>query len=74
MCHNLAVKLLDGIRLAFLLQSKGRSSLVDQIDSFVWQEALCDVTVRVSRSGHKRSVGNTNTVVDFVTVFDTSKD
>ena len=72
--HNLAVEIVELLRLGIDLHAQPRRRLVDQIDRLVGQEAVGDVAVRQGRRGDQRAVGDPHLVVRFVFFLQAAQD
>ena len=60
------IELVQFFGLGIHLHPQAGASFVDEIDGFVRQEAIGDVTVRKRGRGDKRAIGDANTVMDLI--------
>jgi hypothetical protein len=64
--HNLSIHTVDRLRLGRHFHAQLCRALVHQIDGFVRQESVGDVTVAQRRCSNQRRVADTHAVVHFI--------
>ena len=69
-----ALQRVDGFGLRVQLHARFGAGFVDQIDSLVGQKAPLDVATRETCCGDQSCIGDTDTVVRFVTFFQAAQD
>ena len=70
---NATVKFIHLLRFAIQLHFDAAGCFVDQINRFIRQEAVGNITVAQLRCGNDSRVGNIDTVVDFITLLQTAQ-
>ena len=72
--HDLAVDLVQRLRLGVDLGAQAGGGFVDQVDGFVGQVAVGDIAVREGGRGDHRRVGDAHAVMDFVALLQAAQD
>src|SRR5690348_3520872 len=60
-------------RLRIQLNSSVGASFIDEINGFVWKESVGDVTTRQLSSNHQSSICNSDSVMSFISLFESSE-
>ncbi len=72
--HDLAVHLVQSLRFGVDLGPQAGGGLVDQIDGFVRQMPVGDITAGEGGSGNHRRVGDAHAVVHLITLLEAAQD
>ena len=72
--EDFALHLVDFDRHAVDFNAQPRCRLIDQIDGFVRQKSVADITVRQRRGADDRAVGDAHAVVHFVAFLQAAQD
>ena len=71
--HDLSRDLVQLRRHTVNFSTDSCGCLVHQVDGFIRQEPIADITVRKRCAGDQRAVRNSDTMVDFKTLFEPSE-
>ena len=72
--HDLAVDLVQRLRLGIDLRAQAGSGFIDQVDGLVGQVAVRDVAVGERRGGDDSRVGDAHAVMDFIAFLQAAQD